>query len=49
MEIQHLQVNSDPDIGWSVTVMASPDLVAGYQTRINEIASELRTEFDLKP
>jgi hypothetical protein len=47
-QIQYLQVGPDATYGWSVTVMAAPSLVGKYQHEAEQIASELRGQFDLK-
>jgi hypothetical protein len=48
MRIHRVDVRPDPALGWSVVVIAAPLLVAKYQKVVNEIAEELRGEFDLK-
>jgi hypothetical protein len=44
-----LSVAPDPAYGWHPTVFATPSNAAAYQLRIEKIASELRTQFDLTP
>jgi len=44
-----LSVARDPVYGWHPTVFATPSMAAAYQLRVEKIASELRTQFDLMP
>jgi plasmid maintenance system antidote protein VapI len=44
-----VSVYPDPAFGWNATLITAPSAAIGAQPMLEQIAQELRTEFDLKP
>ena len=44
-----VQVNPDNTLGWNATVVADPKYLLEMQRRADDIATELRAQFDLGP
>jgi hypothetical protein len=43
-----VKVGPDPAYGWHATAMTDPRRAVDYQGRIEQIAADLQTQFDLK-